>query len=367
VKAGGREVREGVLVQRGQPFFSFARALLDNTAYPVIRDTPDGPMRKPYDVTAHCLPVLFGVDVFPLAEVPPGAAPRRGGGLGELPRVQRCGFFRINPPPPPEIGVYRSFLPNVMDEGWLRLWLDEEERAGTRPSYVSLTNDDMRALGGPRTETRPHEPAVVILPSLTADQIVNGNRGAEFPPEVRGGIGDEGSAALDRFVRGGGTLIAIKDATALPIMLFKLPLRNAVANLPEGRRLTIPGAVLRVDLDGSHELAKYLPPRAPAMFDGGKAFEADPTPDLDQTLRPAIVGRWAPAEELRLAGHAEGLDLIAGKAAVVQCDVGKGQVILFGFSPQFRCQSRGTFRLLEIAIWSGLDRASWARYGLRRR
>ena len=366
VMVGGREVREGVVVQRGQPFFTFARALLENWTYPVVRETPDGPMRKPYDVTAHCLPVMFGVEVLPLPAVTLGTRLRKRGGLAELPRVIRCGF-RSDPPPPPRIGVYRSFIPNVMDEGWLRLWLDEELRPGTSASHASLSNDDVRALGGPLTETRPHEPRVLILPSLTADQIINGNRGDEFPPECRGGIGDEGSAALDRWVRAGGTLIAIKDATALPIMLFKLPIKNALSSLPEGRRLTIPGAILRVDLDRSHEITGYLAPWAPAMFDGGKAFEPDPTPELDHSLKPAVVGQWAPAEALRLAGHADGLDLIAGKAAVVQCDVGEGQVILFGFSPHFRCQTRGTFPLLESAVWSGLRREVRRAYGSERR
>ena len=64
---------------------------------------------------------------------------------------------------------------------------------------------------------------------------------------------------------------------------------------------------------------------------------------------------WAPANELLLAGHAEGLDLLAGKGAVLECEVGKGRVVLFGFSPHFRCQTRGSFGLLENAIRSGLE------------
>ena len=42
-------------------------------------------------------------------------------------------------------------------------------------------------------------------------------------PEYTGGIGLAGAAALDEFVRGGGTLVAIDDATDLPVQLFGFP------------------------------------------------------------------------------------------------------------------------------------------------
>jgi glutamine amidotransferase-like uncharacterized protein len=69
-----------------------------------------------------------------------------------------------------------------------------------------------------------------------------------------------------------------------------------------------------------------------------------------------IVARWAPLESLRLGGYADGLEALAGKAAIVQCNVGKGQVILFGFTPQFRGQTLATIPILENAIRSGLER-----------
>jgi glutamine amidotransferase-like uncharacterized protein len=45
-----------------------------------------------------------------------------------------------------------------------------------------------------------------------------------------------------------------------------------------------------------------------------------------------------------------GAEKIAGKAALVQVNIGKGKIILFGFRPQYRGQSLATFPLFFNAI-----------------
>ena len=189
------------------------------------------------------------------------------------------------------LAIYESFIPDARDAGWTRLFF---QKWHVPIPVVSIGNDDLARTEG--TTSRREDLGVLILPSLTADQILNGNRGDHFPPEYRGGIGDAGAAWIDRFVRRGGTLIALKDATALPIQLFRLPVRNVLSNPP--RRVTIPGSILRLDLDSGAETPLTDGKRRHAMGpfnQAGTAFYSVSVP-LDRSrvaqIHPHV--KWRP-------------------------------------------------------------------------
>ena len=73
----------------------------------------------------------------------------------------------------------------------------------------------------------------------------------------------------------------------------------------------------------------------------------------DRRLRREVGKRVAayPNFNPLMSGWIEGEKRIRQKGALWDIKLGKGHVILFGFKPQHRAQSHGTFKLLFNAIY----------------
>ena len=289
----------------------------------------------------------------------------------------------------PRLALYRSWLPS-MDEGWTRWVLEQFEF-----QYKNIADAEVRA-GNLKASFD-----VIILPDQGAQQIVTGNREGSYPQEFTGGIGDVGVENLRSFVEAGGVLICLDSASELAMKRFNLPVKNALEQVRRDQ-FYAPGSIFRAMVDTSQPVAYGMPSEADLYFvsgtrraqatepdagpgasparpesqavDSGRGSESsapDSTPrqqsprradtstlvsafafEITDTARARSVARYVEGNPLR-SGWLLGPQYIAGKSALVDVSLGRGRVVLFGFRPQHRAQTWGTFKFLFNSIMLG--------------
>ena len=410
VQANGRDVGPAWVVRMAQPYRAHAKDLLERQEYPTLLQYPGGPVERPYDVAGWTLPLQMGVSVIEADSVRPmrgtaacvargerasGAwllldprdsdayrgvfdALRRGAAVRRIvePQAGPCtdrwtagafavarleGAGRVTPAAinaaervtAPRVGLYKPWTAN-MDEGWTR-WLLEQ----TGVAFRSVTDSMVRA-GRLRDQFD-----VVIVPDMSLREARDGMSPQQAPPPYSGGLGAPGLDALGRFVQAGGTLVTFDRAsevamTALPaidVRRITVPPRQddreqEDQRVPDRTRrrdpLYAPGSILRVLVDTRHPVAFGMPDSAAVYFTNSVSFDVAPE------SRARVIARYPEREgDILLSGFLQGGAAIAGKAAAVDVPVGQGRVVMFGFRPQYRGQSYGTFRMLFNAILQG--------------
>jgi hypothetical protein len=245
------------------------------------------------------------------------------------------------------IALYQPSNAN-MDAGWTQWLLDYYA-----VPHKLIGNEDVKR-GALRAA---HD--VIILASQSPASILHGFRfgertsrgraGEPSPlqrPEYTGGIGVAGLAALDRFVREGGTLITFDQASDFAVQFLGLPVRNVIT----GSNYNNPGSIIRIMVDGKHPIGAGTSPDAFAYTTGGQAWDITLDPAFNKGDRETrVVARYA-AKDVLASGWLTGERTVAGKAILVESRLGEGRVVLFGFRPQFRGQTFGTFRLIFNAM-----------------
>jgi hypothetical protein len=400
------------LVRLDQPAAPFAKTLLEVQEYPDLRHEKDGPLREPYDISGHTLPIQMGVDSIeierPLGDALPVEAVdtgfrytgrvvpgdvaanawvidgrsnavieainslmtegvpvgrlrerRREDGVhtgdavvlassvepGLLERVAEStgadirGVSLDEGTPvwrqsPVRIAVFQPWSASI-DEGWAR-WVLADYRYG----YTTVHVADVRQ-GNLRERFD-----VLLVPQMSVREFSHGRstrsrEGDPYPLEYLGGLGEAGNRSLREFVGSGGTLIAIDHATSAVIEALSLPVETPLRDVPSSD-FSCPGSLLRVVVDTTHPLGYGLPRESAVLFMRSTVFAGS---DRDVS----VVARYPQVNPL-LSGWIHGPQHIQGKSALTDVAYGDGQVVLVGFRPYFRAQSRGTYRLLFNAI-----------------
>ncbi len=233
----------------------------------------------------------------------------------------------------PRVAIYRSWAA-PMPEGWTRWVLDQYGIA-----WENVWDDDIRS--GALSDFD-----VLFFPSQGDRQILAGHAPGSMPDQYVGGLGDAGSAAVQRFVRGGGRVVASNAAVDYAISALDLPFRNTVQGVST-QDFFIPGSIIQLQVDPDHPLAYGVAPDAMTLFARSQVLERTDGGRGEGVSTPVC---YAQSDYLISGWTLGGDEYLAGRTAVAQVAVGSGDVVLLGFAPHFRGQPRNTFKLLFNAL-----------------
>ncbi len=299
----------------------------------------------------------------------------------------------------PRVAIYHTWF-YTQDEGWARFTF---EQAGI--PYTSIHKDDLRR-GNLRRRFD-----VIVVPNTggaSIDRLMHGidrqwsplpyTATAEFPAhgspsatdDMTGGPGWQGMAELERFVRDGGVLITLRNATRLAA---ESGIAGALSPLTASS-LFHPGSVVRVKArrpdhpilygfsDTTHvfrgngalfQVARrdrrmmvlqygtepLADERADARGEPMMGMEGGATSPTADTM-PARSGARDPYV---LSGMVRGEAAIVGQGALFDIPVGRGRVIAFTFNPLHRFLNHHEFPMVWNALlnWNDLPAPAAAR------
>lgn len=309
------------VIDMHQPYAAYAQTLLERQVYPGRFAHEGGPSMEPYDVTAHTLPLLLGVEAIPVR----GSVRADTMGVQDPPAPPAHGIEGLSGSSAVLVGLYQPYRAEP-DEGWTR-WLFDRYAV----PYATLHNEEVIQGELGRRFT------AIVLPSAAPDVLETGWNAGEIPPRFTGGLAGPAIQALRSFVEQGGTLVALNEASRFVIDALDLPVRDPLAPL-ERREFFAPGALVSLDVDTTTTVGAGSSARTAALVDGGFAFEWS-APNAG-----VVVARYGSTPTL-LSGWLVGEQHLAGRPALVEVPLGQGRVFLFGFRPQFRGHSLATLPL----------------------
>jgi len=281
----------------------------------------------------------------------------------------------------PRIALVETYF-HDMDAGWTRYIFDTYSipfkviRPGDFEKTDFVKNFDM-----------------VIFPDAEKSILMEGKykyRGEtilpDYPPEYARGMGAKGMEKLMTFLDSGGIIISWGASTSLFLGKleiprpatgkeikgkkekiekkgeiekgeakvgkeekgqaeekeeFQLPVRDEAETL-EKAGLYCPASLVRIILTEDHPLTLGLPPEIGIIYTGKPAFQTS-VPIFDMDRR--VIARF-PEKDILLSGYAEKIEKVGNKVSVVWLKKGRGQIVLFAFSPIFRASTQAAYKLL---------------------
>ncbi|HEX7286693.1 MAG TPA: hypothetical protein VF532_10965, partial [Candidatus Angelobacter sp.] len=328
----------------------------------------------------------------------------------------------------PRVGLVHNWQ-NTQNDGWYRVafeelkvpytyvadtWLRENSNLRQKLDVIILPPMGGGGPAGLSTMLRglPVRNGIAPMPWKNTAETPNFVApGLDSTDDIRGGLGYQGLANLERFVSEGGLLIAVQTSAALPVAGGM----TEMVNVTDARTMQAPGSVVLSSIDdkkspiaygyddklyvyfrqgpvitvggigggpggggGGAEAGaggrssgrgsasdpdilqgrKYVAPERPERRSPREQelFVPEDIPDFarfalpPKDQQPRVVLRFAAEKDLLLSGMITGGNEIAEKPAVVDVPHGKGHVVLFANNPMWRNETMGSFFLIFNAV-----------------
>ena len=239
----------------------------------------------------------------------------------------------------PRIGLYQRYYGGNADEGWTRLVLEQHGFG-----YETIRDKDIDDGLHENYDViiLPDDPAWMILgDKIDEKYMARGQPAPVTPPEYRSRMSKEGAENLKRFVSAGGTLVCLNESSLFAVEEFELSIRNSVEGLSV-REFFCPASTLHVDVDTSDPLGYGMKPDSLLFFWDSPVLETTPSMDSENTK---VAARY-PMHQVLRSGWLDGEKYLAGKPALTRVYIGEGNVVMYGFRPQHRAQTLGTYKML---------------------
>lgn len=252
----------------------------------------------------------------------------------------------------PKIALVETIF-HDMDAGWTRYVLDTYHIPFTAIAPADICEKSLKNY------------EVIILPDADKDLLVEahykGSGGSyripAYDPKILKGMGKKGQSALMKFIDEGGVVLSWGESTELfmgPQSIeiskeekeeFAFPVSNIGPDLAK-KGVQMPGSLLQIELKKESPLCWGMPATLNIFSRGTPVFATRiPVFDLDRR----VVGSF-PEQNILVSGYAQNEEKLAGKSALVWLKKGKGQLVLFGFSPIFRASTTSNYKLLFNGI-----------------
>jgi hypothetical protein len=155
--------------------------------------------------------------------------------------------------------------------------------------------------------------------------------------------------ALKEFAEAGGTIITVGSSANLAYH-FKLPVRNALVEMVNGKerplpgeKFYIPGSVMQVAVNNELTANWGMKSTADVYFSASPVFNLLPNATATGEVTPLA---WYATDKTLRSGWAYGQSYLQQTVAAFEAKVGKGKLMVYGPEITFRGQTHSTYKML---------------------